>query len=257
MVNLRPCRYCSCSNSFIKAHVIPEAFFRRLRDGDRPPLLVSGREGQIPRRSPIGVYDKSILCSGCEKQFLAMDSYGTDVMLRQFQKHFFPIHIDGKPVALRSDTLDANMMLRFLLSVLWRASVSTQPFYERVFLGPYENAILRLLKQPLISIIPSAFDAVLSRWDEVETDHLPSRGILNPYRERWDGVNTYRLYLGEIVAYVKVDKRPFSKPFSMLSLQNGVPFHVVSRNLSTSNDLLAVKRTVQISADNMLTFRPA
>ena len=256
MVNLQTCKYCNCRSTFIKAHIIPEAFFRRLRDRDRPPLLVSGREGQIPRRSPIGVYDKCILCSGCEKQFLSMDSYGTDVILSQFQKYFSPILIDGKIVALKSDTLDTNLMLRFLLSVLWRASVSTQPFYERVLLGPYEDAVLRLLTEPGSSI-PSAFDAVLSRWDEVETDHLPSRGILNPYRERWDGVNTYRLYFGEVVAYVKVDKRPFNRPFSMLSLQHGVPFHVISRSLATSNDLLAMRRTVQISANNMLTFRSA
>jgi hypothetical protein len=185
-----------------------------------------------------------------------MDSYGTDVILSKFQKLFSPIHIDGKIVALRSDTLDTNMMLRFLLSVLWRASVSRQPFYERVMLGPYEDAILRLLKQPSSSI-SSAFDAVLSRWDEVDNNHLPSRGILNPYRERWDGVNAYRLYLGEVVAYVKVDKRPFRNPFSLLSLQHGVPFHVISRSLATSNDLLAMRRTVQISAGNRLTFRSA
>ena len=256
MVNLQSCRFCNSRSSLIKAHIIPEAFFRRLRDHDRPPLLVSGRAGQMPRRSPIGVYDKGILCSGCEKQFLSMDSYGTDVILNRFQKYFSPIHIDGKIPALRSDTLDTNMMLRFLLSLLWRASVSSQPFYSQVLLGPYEDETLELLKQPGISI-PSAFDAVLSRWDEAGADHLPSRGILNPYRERWDGVNTYRFYLGEIVAYIKVDKRPFDKPFSMLSLQHGAPFHVISRSLAASSDLLAIRRTVQISAGNKRVFTSA
>ena len=256
MNNLQSCRFCNCRSSLLKAHIIPEAFFRRLRDRDRPPLLVSGREGQMPKRSPIGVYDKGILCSGCEKQFLSVDSYGTDVILSSFQKYFSPIHIEGKIAAFRSDTLNTKMMLRFLLSLLWRASVSTQPFYERVLLGPYEDEALGLLKQPESSI-PSAFDAVLSRWEEVGADHLPSRGILNPYRERWDGVNTYRLYLGEVVAYVKVDKRPFSKPFSRLSLQHGAPFHVISRSLATSNDLLAMRRTVQISAGSKLAFTSA
>jgi hypothetical protein len=56
------CRLCRQPKKLIQAHVIPEAFFREMRVGDgAPPLLV--KTGEYPRRSPIGVYDQTILCA--------------------------------------------------------------------------------------------------------------------------------------------------------------------------------------------------
>ena len=47
------CLYCARDKSLIKAHVIPEAFFRRLRVGEKSPLLI--RQNDHVKRSPISV----------------------------------------------------------------------------------------------------------------------------------------------------------------------------------------------------------
>ncbi len=69
------CQYCGETGKLIKAHVIPAAFFRRLRDGQDPPRLLTNKEKEYPKRMPIGVYDSNILCEACESRFGDWDDY--------------------------------------------------------------------------------------------------------------------------------------------------------------------------------------
>lgn len=248
------CRYCRSKNNFIKAHAIPEAFFRELREGKKFPFLISGRLGEFSKISPIGVYDEAILCDGCEKKFLAVDTYGIEVLLTAFNKHFSPIIKDSEVEGFVGATVDKSLMLRFLLAVLWRASVSTHRFYEKVDLGQYEAEVLNLINNPGRPI-PTVFDAVLSRWNETEVAGTAFTGILNPYRRHLDGVSVYRLYLGQLVVEVKVDRQPFAGALSSLSLQSGAPCCIVSRSLTKSNDLQAMIKTVHTSDKNKIMFR--
>lgn len=245
------CKYCGASSSFINAHIIPEAFFRELREGTRAPLLITGRVGEFPKKAPIGVYDQEMLCGVCEERFLSEDTYGIDVLLKNFEQLFQPIE-GGR--AFASDRIDKNLLLRFFVAVLWRASVSAQPFYRRVALGPYETEALNVLRHPTTDIT-SVFDAVMSRWEEPITGGVTTAAMLDPYPERWDGVNAYRLYLGRVVAYVKVDKQPFRAPFANLSLQADGPCQIVSRNFAESKDLRAMKHTAVASAKNHAALR--
>lgn len=248
------CKYCSESDNFIRAHVIPEAFFRELREGQRPPLLVAAMPGDFPKRAPIGVYDEEILCEQCERSFLAADTYGIDVFLKRFDDAFEPVRVKGETLVHIASSVDKQLLLRFFVSVLWRASVSSHEFFRSVKLGPYEHAALKMLRDSNANV-PSAFDAVLSRWDDAKDANLPVTAMLNPRRERWDGVNAYRLYLGRIIAYVKMDKRSFRDPLKGLSLQAPGPCHVLSRDLANSNDLRAIKYTVFASEQNRKSYR--
>ena len=85
------CRLCFSAKKLVKAHVIPEAFFRVLRNGSESPLIVSGSAKFYPKRSPIGVYDQYILCEECEKKFGVVDDYGIKVFLAQREQLFQPV----------------------------------------------------------------------------------------------------------------------------------------------------------------------
>ncbi len=251
---MKVCRACGATAGFVKSHIIPEAFFRELRDGGDSPLLVSGVQGVFPKRAPIGVYDHTILCSTCESKFQALDTYGIEVLLTRFDEHFTPLRKDGATGGFESEGLDKLRLLDFFVSVLWRASVSTQPFYKTVSLGPYERIVLETVVNGL-SGAPDAFDAVLSRWKDDDDGELPTTGVMNPHRERWGDVNAYRLYLGKVVAYVRVDRRPFSEQFSAISLRSEGPCRIVSRRLATSKDLDAMRKTAVASDQNLSDFR--
>ena len=246
------CRLCGANTNLVKSHIIPEAFFRELRSEGEIPLLVAGKEGHRPKRVPIGVYDPELLCAPCEAKFSSGDSYGIAVLLSQFDRYFKPLHLAERALAFQGDHVDTIRLLRFLMSVLWRASVSTQRFYGTVKLGPHEE----LAKNSMFeSAVPSTFNAVLSRWDDAEDESHPTTGMMNPHRERWGDVNAYRLYFGKVVAYVKVDKRNFSEPFAPLSLQAGPPCRIVNRRLSTSKDLKAMQKTAVAAERNRQLLR--
>jgi hypothetical protein len=84
------CRMCSNDRKLIRAHVIPEAFFRVQRADGEPTFLITNTVGQYPKRAPIGVYDEGILCGDCENSFQAIDDYGIKVLLTHFDHCFRP-----------------------------------------------------------------------------------------------------------------------------------------------------------------------
>lgn len=248
------CRVCGALSGLVKAHIIPAAFFRELRDEQVAPLLVAGAPGVLPKKAPIGVYDTNILCAACEAKFLDWDTYGAETFLARFADYFSPLTNNGTTVAYESQNVEKPRLLDFLVSVLWRASISTQPFYSTVDLGPHEEEVRAAM---LISggSSPPTFDAVLSRWKDEDDDVLPTTGLMNPHRERWGEVNAYRLYLGKVVAYIRVDKRPLQAPFSGFSLRAAGPCRIISRRLATSKDLKAMRHTAVASHCNVQAIK--
>lgn len=249
------CRLCSLEKKLIKAHAIPEAFFRELRTDRETPLLITSVQGNFPKRASIGVYDEEILCEVCEPLFGKVDDYGIDVFLKKFETHFQPLQRGEQTVGFESHTVDPKRLLQFLVAVLWRASVSAQPFYAKVDLGPHESAARESALRSDYDV-PETFDAVLSRWSDVD-ERIPTTAFLDPHREKLFGINAYRLYLGRMVADVKVDKQPFPRQLQAFSLRTAPHTLVVARDMAESKDLRALKQTVQRSHRNMTEFQHA
>lgn len=252
--NMTTCKLCGITSGFVKSHIIPQAFFRELREGNVSPLLVSDKEGHFPKRAPIGVYDHRLLCARCEKDFQKYDDYGTDVLLARFRENFRPLHRCGSVVGYDSTSVDKLRLLDFLVSVLWRASVSTQPFFKAVRLGAFENDVR---SEMLVAggQAPIVFDAVLSRWMDDDDKILPTTGLLSPHREKWPGVNAYRLNFGKITAYIRVDQRPFGEVFKRFSLRSPGSCVIVNRRFALSKELTAMRSTAMKSELNRMSFK--
>jgi len=238
------CRLCGEERELVKAHAIPEAFFRVLRSGGETPLLISDAPHPFPRRAPIGVYDTGILCGECERTFDRVDSYAAEVLITRFEELFKPVRF-GERIALQAEGIDQELLLRFLVATLWRASVSTHPFYTRVQLGRYEAEAK--MAADVAYELPSMFAAVLSAWPVLANDGSVVHGLMDPFAERWDGVNAYRLYLGRVVAYIKVDRRPFRSPLVDLTLRRHDLTFVIQREFAASKDFAAMVKTAKQS----------
>ena len=110
-------------------------------------MLGNSSDG-APRKAPIGPYDNGILCLGCERKFEAGDAYAARVFLQEFEQFFSPVFDGPNIVAFGSNTVNQTILLRFLVSVLWRASVSTLDFYRHVDLGPFTDAAASMAQDP-------------------------------------------------------------------------------------------------------------
>ena len=243
------CRLCGLAGKLVKAHIIPEAFFRPLRASGESPQLLTDTPGHFAKNSPIGVYDSEILCRACEDRFQSLDDYGIGILLTNFDRLFVPLVANGRVAAFQASGIDQAAVLRCLVSVLWRASVSKQRFFFRVDLGPYLDAARQVLDatQPISPV----FAAVLTRWSHtVDNEHVVQT-IMSPYRERFLGkVNGYRLYFGKVVAHVKVDSSSFPLALQRVALMSDLELTVGVRTLENSKEEKAMINVMRKSDSN-------
>jgi hypothetical protein len=218
------CRLCETEQRPIKAHVVPEGFFRALRDDSGVIEMRTNKPGVPPKRAPIGVYDTTILCGPCDNVFSPWDKHAQDVLLRDFSKN--RVIYDGSAViGWTIEEFDYKLLKLFFVSLLWRASVSTHEFYRRIDLKPFEQQMRDMILAGDPGA-PETFAVTLARFD-----HPAYRGVFDPHRERFgDGINYVRFYLSGFVAHLKVDRRPPPDFLSGLVVRPGAPIRVPIRS---------------------------
>lgn len=224
------CQYCGEDRKLIKAHVIPEAFFRRLRDGQAPPRMLTNKENEYPKRMPIGVYDNSILCEACETRFGVWDTYAQE-LLGMEPKGASRIAKEGVLAGYEVEDYRYDLLKLFFISLLWRASVSGHTFYSKVKLGPLEHIAKGFIERKDPGT-PEDFSVTLAKFD-----HLLGETILDPHPEKKEGINYYRFYLGSYVAYIKADKREAPGLHVHLKMKPGEPLRIIMREMEHSKEL--------------------
>jgi hypothetical protein len=247
------CRLCGRDAQLIDAHVIPRPFFGEVDGGKQRVKVLANRPGEYPKRLPIGFYDPELLCANCDNEVLGQwDEYGVQVLLQE-RELLVPQPNAAAPVAFLRQDYDYTRLKLFFLSVLWRANESSLPFFGKVSLGPY--------RRPLFEMIyagdpgqPETFSVLLSVF--TNNNVIPAIGtpILDPHRERWDGVNAYRLSFGVVTAYVKVDRAIFGDSFNRLVLRPNEPLTFIAREFGEASER-HVARSIARSPQNQRAFR--
>lgn len=233
------CRLCETEKPIIKAHVVPEGFFRALRDDSGVIELRTNNPTIPPKRAPVGVYDMSMLCGACDNVFSPWDKHAQDVLLRDISEA--EAVVDGPTrVGWRIHRFDYALLKLFFISLLWRASVSSHDFYKRIDLKVLEPSLRRMILDNDPGK-PEAFAVTLSRFD-----HPAYRGIFDPHPERFDSINYVRFYLAGFVAHIKVDRRPPLDFLSGLILKDGAPIIVLARSRN-SKDAAAMREIARTS----------
>jgi len=222
----------------VKSHVIPESFFRDLRE-DEDYLKLISPSGEHPKRSPIGVYDKEILCRECEDKFQCFDFYAATTLIdREGQK---PITDRGKVAAYLLQGIEYEQLKLFFVSLIWRASISKHRFYEKVDLGPLETTAKNIIWNEE-SAAKDDFSFVLARFDGSET---LSKVMLDPHPERFFKIRYYRFYLGGYVLYIKADSQKTPEAFEPL-IPQGNDLIILSRgNFEQSKEFVATVNGVK------------
>ena len=106
------------------------------------------RDGKVEKKGvrQTGEYETSILCLDCDNTLLGdLERYAATV-LRDLAPTDLKLirQTDGLTYWLYSG-LDYAKFKLFLLSLLWRASISTRSVFQEVTLGPYEEPVRRMI----------------------------------------------------------------------------------------------------------------
>jgi hypothetical protein len=217
------CKLCQQVGTGVKAHIIPEAFFRAAPGYDEKlPLITNQVAGSPPRRSPNGIYDPELVCEQCEGRFLPWDTYAAELLLNRL-----PVeqegHLEGREVFVE---VDYHRLKLFFISLLWRASATSQRFFALSKVGPYEE----LARQSILTNSPGPEDDLacnVNRWVSVTGRNSEVGPVFSPVPIRHQGVMVMQFTLGPIAAFVKVDRQPHTRVLRSVQLSPNRPLHVL------------------------------
>lgn len=189
------CKLCGTVAKLCKSHIVPEFAYQSLYDSQHRFIEVTDvKKGRV-RKAQKG-YWEHLLCPLCEAR------------INEFEKHschFFseplPPHILKSNRVRKFPNVSGEKLKLLLLSILWRASVSSLPTYRHVRLGPHESKIKEMiLRQEAGS--PEDY-AVLICPLHLDGEHLKDFTV-EPTHQQFSGRRCYRFVFSGFLFYIFV-----------------------------------------------------
>jgi hypothetical protein len=222
------CRFCRNREASVDSHIIPQSFIAARSVDGEPNYILSSRQ-EYASKTWTGVYDREIVCLECEAKFSEFDRYGH----RFFHvEKFSPMNDeDGNVCAYQLANGDAGKLKLFVLSILWRASVSGRPEVRQVDLGRWEPEICRMIenKEPGAA---DRFPVVLQKFEGAE-DVAP---MFYPYRTEMSGNECYKIELAGCAAITGLQGRGWPDALIELALTQGKPIVLFVKDYAGSNE---------------------
>lgn len=187
---LTACRGHNCSSTtLINAHILPRGFARLIKAEPGAELLKVATDG-VGRAFPqLGETDRGILCAECDGILGKSDGYAVEAC-----RDFKPDNPNSDPFEMKS--VDTEQFSKFILSFLWRASISLSGRYFGVvtFGQQYEPLAREVVfgSRPIADI--PAFKLFVSRLRSHV--HDVTRITIDPIRFRFEKLNAYSFLLG-------------------------------------------------------------
>jgi hypothetical protein len=164
--------------------------YKELFDEQHKIIKFDMKRGGEKTQIPTGEYEPNILCQNCDNCIIgSLEDYARKVIyggkvtvsMQNFRKD------DGLEFTQVKE-LDYKKFKLFLLSLLWRASISSRPFFQEVSLGQKyeENVRSMLLKGDPGKQLTYPCVLISSRKFEI-----PTKTIMGPKRSKMEHITVY------------------------------------------------------------------
>jgi hypothetical protein len=177
------------------SHIIPEFFYRATYD-EKHRLSEMNTDPGVPNKCfrQKGIREH-LLCGECEVRLAKVEKYAREFLYGRLEVGILP---RGRVVEVSN--LDYGLFRIFLLSVLWRAGIASDPFFSAVSLGKRHEERLRKMVHTGDPGEPYEYGCGLTFVKPGELPVTTLDGlILKPERLRNHGHTTYRFVFGSIV----------------------------------------------------------
>jgi hypothetical protein len=243
---MKRCRFCNQNKpALTKAHIIPRSLFKIVRGGAKHSTEMRVSKNALNEKyHQAGHYDCNILCQDCERKFSRYDTHGHSVFTNVFKEPTIYRDPYGFECAYLLPGVDFPLLKLFLLSVLWRASVSRLFFYQQVRLGEWHEAKIKSLIANGTVEDADDYQFVCSH----HKDHPYPDMIMPPLSQKIDGINHVHFYLPKVQFLVKVDKRPMPNFLRRIMVTQNPPHYMVFLPFRGSNEaayLEGMKATIR------------
>lgn len=143
------CKLCCQEKELCKqSHIIPNFMYKSLFDDNNRMHAIQTERGKIKLQGSrqTGEFEKHILCQPCDNETIGkLDRYASLVLYEGYPKKIERrTDPDGTEYTYCAG-LDYTQFKLFLLSILWRSSISDRSLFKEVSLGLHEDSIRQML----------------------------------------------------------------------------------------------------------------
>lgn len=201
-----------CKNPItIEAHLIPRCFAIQVQTGKSHAAGVHPNNVKF-NVSQSGIWDNKILCKECDGHLGDHENYALKISKL--------IRADGSQEISEKmviENVDKKRMMRFCAGILYKYSLTTVE-NGKIDLGKYQEICQEIAFTD--NEIPKCFDVFAIRLIRYSNDNEVF-AYRSPSPDRKEGINYYRLFIGGILFFIKVDQKLIQvKQFKDVSLQN-------------------------------------
>lgn len=206
------CRLCGKDKPLIRAHIFPDWAYRYLKQDNHLFQLsvLSSRKTQLKsRKIQSGCWDSNILCQDCDGVILGKyDTYAAQFFDQDFSPMLTTItEASGKEAKVYLvKNFDHPKLFIFIVSLLWRASITDQPSFAKVTLGRYEDRA----KEMILAGVPmyeDLFEVAIFVAEPSAAGQKFEKSIIHPFPARFGEANCYRFVFAGFDFVLKVDQR--------------------------------------------------
>lgn len=228
------CKLCGTLSPLVpRSHVIPQWMYALLPQDSRRFRIASSHHDEFEKKSQTGIYGKFV-CQACENLFSRWDDHAAIVLRRT------PT-LTGK--GWDYGAFSYGDLIRFYLSVLWRASCCGHPFFETVDLG--------LRGAVLAKALLSTNDADLAEFEVWPTcsGHLFACGLLTPIQVSIEAVNYWQLYMPIFQALIKVTAQSGAPIVQLEKLRPDTRLLMREKTFTEFDEVKIVEKITRVNMD--------
>jgi hypothetical protein len=138
------CKLCLKNTDLRESHIIPETFYQEIYD-DLHRMVVLTLEDTKLKLIQSGIKEK-LLCHNCEQRFSKWENFLKKdlVDFGNKQSKYLTFSLEDKNL-IKIEGIRYNEFKLAILSILWRLSVSSHPYFYLYQLGVYEEKLRQIL----------------------------------------------------------------------------------------------------------------
>ncbi len=151
---MKTCVLCNQQRNIADSHILPISFYKKIKhSGDKQGIRVYYPDGSHTSKSK-GIHEKLGICTVCDNEVLGVyDNYGFNFIHTEFTQYLHTYN-GYTYYDIPGAEYDYNMLKRFFVSVLWRASLSKNEKFGKVYLGTKYDTLCKQYIMGEIDDIP-------------------------------------------------------------------------------------------------------
>lgn len=194
------CKLCGKKRKLCnQSHIIPNFMYQGLFDHDNKMHSVKSNNGELKKigKRQTGEFQKNILCEQCDNALLGnLESYASSILYQKDPPTIKNYKTKKGMKYTYCAGLDYNKFKLFLLSILWRSSISDRKFFENVKLGPHED----IIREMFLNNKPGnqlKYPCLIMTY--LNLDKPPKELVTQPTQARINGGYIYKFLIGGMI----------------------------------------------------------